>query len=81
MGLRITGEDDGPYPRPTFLILCCDGDHGLFKGPCASFGPGDFISMRASATRVGWKETHRRGERIFLCPECSKRKGIVDESI
>jgi hypothetical protein len=70
MGILISGEETGPYPRRSWLILTCDGDHGLLPAVSQRFDQDGYIAQHAAAMRAGWKETHDRG-RIFLCPECS----------
>ena len=73
MGLRITCPDESaPIPKPTVLVLECDGDHGLFPSQGANFERGGYIEQYAEAMRAGWRESwDRERGRIFLGPCCS----------
>lgn len=56
MGLSLIGPDEGPTPRPTALILKCDGDHGMFS-VVSEFHQYGYIAQRRSATAAGWRVT------------------------
>jgi hypothetical protein len=71
MGLLLTCNEVAPIPRQVVLTLACDGDHGLLGPTKQQFLDGHFIEQYRAAMQAGWKETERRGARIFLCPECS----------
>lgn len=62
-----------PYPLDVSVAFSCDsGKHGLFPPEAHVLtSPDGFIGAYSTAMRLGWKDTFRKGERIFLCPECS----------
>lgn len=72
MGLAIEAVDEAaPVPRATRLVLCCDGDHGLFSPEPAAFHGSGYIEQFGQAMRAGWKDTHRSGVRMIFGPCCS----------
>jgi hypothetical protein len=72
MGLQITGDEFGPYPRASRLILTCD-QVACSNGAVFTDGKG-FIAQHRSAIAAGWIERRMSGERRFLCPTCSGKK-------
>lgn len=72
--MRIVCIDEtAPYPKPSALLLTCDGDHGLFPPAEEGFAhPDGFIAQHAQAMREGWRESFdsARG-RVFFGPCCS----------
>lgn len=80
MGLVIkTLRDAGPYPRPTVLILSCDGDpsdHGLFGDTATFVDPDGFIAHHQMAMRAGWMERQDSRGRLWLGPCCSGKGGM-----
>jgi hypothetical protein len=74
MGISIQADDDAPLPRPTELVLTCDGgDHGLFGTVEMRYALGSYAENMQAAKRDGWLERHDRCGRLFLCPACAKR--------
>jgi hypothetical protein len=74
MGITITADESMVPPRPTALVLTCDGDHGdLFGTITGTFMHADgFAAEHALAMRAGWKERDGKGRgRPWLCPLCS----------
>jgi hypothetical protein len=77
MGLQITGDDHGLYPRASRLILACDGA-GCSNGAVFADGEG-FIAQYRAAMAAGWLERRGKGERQFLCPACSGKRSCQDQ--
>jgi len=79
MGLQISGDEHGPYPRASRLILTCDAI-GCSNGAVFADGQG-FIAQHRAAMATGWLERRDEGERQFLCPACSGKRSqrVVDQ--
>lgn len=70
MTQTICAIDAPPGSRTPFhtrVTLTCDGDHGLLRPAVWTAHGGDYMAMRAAATKDGWKRAD--GGR-WLCPEC-----------
>lgn len=72
MGIEIRAviKDEPPYTIE--LRLYCDECPDFFDAKSCMVSGRDFIAMRASATKAGWKETYRNDRRVFLCPDHAK---------
>jgi hypothetical protein len=77
MGLQITGDEHGPYPRASRLILTCDAI-GCSNGAVFADGQG-FIAQRRAAVTAGWLERRGEAERQFLCPAYSGKRSQQDQ--
>ena len=74
MTMRIECDDTAPIPRPTELVLTCDGDsHGLFGTVEMRYACGGYAENMQAAKRDGWLERQDQRGRLFLCPACAKR--------
>lgn len=69
MGMRVVADRTaaGP-PYPVSVTVTCDGDHGLFDPPAATFDCTD-CAPRDPAVRSGWKF---RPDGAVHCPEHAK---------
>jgi hypothetical protein len=65
--MAIYADETKPVPRPIFIMVACDGDHGLFGAPSKTF-PVEQVHPRDPPIKSGWKITPD-GE--ALCPECA----------
>jgi hypothetical protein len=73
MGIAIwSPKNRGPYPRPVTVKLECDGCKGFFRS--SDELTGGFIAIYAKFMAKGWKDCHKRGQRVFLGPCCSGKK-------
>jgi hypothetical protein len=77
MGLSIFLADERKqlrskrYPLRVSWRFRCDGFHGFFEKPEATFFSGDEDFAYSTAMATGWKESFDRGVRKFYCPSCS----------
>jgi hypothetical protein len=80
MGMKVICLDEfAVLPRPCALELSCDVEGGLFLFPTTTArfaSPEGFIVQHRDAMAAGWLERDggARG-RIWVCPECSGKKG------
>lgn len=85
MGIRIDPvKGEFPFgPVKVELTLTCDGpDHqDLFSGgapPIERFAhPSGFMGCYSTAMSHGWKDTFRKGERVFFGPCCSGKRNLA----
>ena len=71
--LLHTPNENVPTPKPVWLILSCDGKHGLFQGEkvTATFKEDGYIANRSAATAAGWVITDMG--KVY-CPICKGRR-------
>lgn len=74
--IEVVGDPSSyPEPAPIKLTLACDSEtHGFFSVSQSFEHPDGFMTMYHLAMISGWKDTFRKGERVFLCPDCSGKQ-------
>ena len=68
MCIKITGADEGPYPRPTHIALECDAGKDMFCRGFIQFNNTSWPQASSQAVAQGWKESPTG---FFHCPACS----------
>jgi hypothetical protein len=81
MGIQIHAPDENaPPPKGTVLVLTCDAEtDGLFPPARAVFKQDGFIEQHAAAMAAGWLERVTDNGRVFLCPDCSKKRKRLED--
>lgn len=69
MTIRVSGPDEGPFPRRSEISVRCDGQHGEVPAPVFAL-TGDAVTFYARAIAAGWLMSSGHQ----LCPLCRKAR-------